>query len=176
MHRSSVDALLHYPILIAVLSLSMVLVCVARAAEQKRVICVVNGKPPSVSVLDSKTWQLIFTIPIDEKPTHAVLAPDGRFLYVAHQESYTLRGVPKSPSLLSVVDLEARQVLKRLPVGYRIGTLGHADDGRYVICLAMGPLYARMAKGKENLTSLTVIDTHTQEAAFRTSGWNEVRD
>jgi DNA-binding beta-propeller fold protein YncE len=33
-----------------------------------------------------------------------------------------------------------------------------------------------MAKGKENLTSLTVIDTHTQEVAFRTAGWNEVRD
>jgi DNA-binding beta-propeller fold protein YncE len=162
---------------IAFLTLTVVLLVASAvcAAERKKEIYVVNSKPPSVSIIDSESWQLSGSIPLSTvkaDPTHALMGPGNRFLYVLHHGSGgPFSRCPKAPSELSVLDLNARGLVREVPLGWAVSNLWLPRDERYLIAFGVGRLRKGKPKGDEELASVAVIDTQNNEVTFRASGW-----
>jgi YVTN family beta-propeller protein len=70
-------------------------------------IYVSNGRAGTVSVLDSRTYELRNTIKVGTRPWGMALSPDGKFLYTANGPSDDI----------SVVDLEANAEIARIKAG-----------------------------------------------------------
>ena len=76
------------------------------ALDGKR-IYVSNGRAGTVSVLDSRTYDLLTTIPVGVRPWGMALSPDGAFLYTANGPSNDV----------SVVDLKTNKEIARVGAG-----------------------------------------------------------
>ena len=72
-----------------------------------RRVYVSNGRAGTVSVLDSRTYELLSTIKVGTRPWGMALSPDGKFLYTANGPSNDV----------SVVDLEANMEIARVKAG-----------------------------------------------------------
>jgi YVTN family beta-propeller protein len=72
-----------------------------------RRVYVSNGRAGTVSVLDSRTYELLNTIKVGTRPWGIALSPDGKLLYTANGPSNDI----------SVVDLEANMEVARVKAG-----------------------------------------------------------
>src|SRR5580692_6094903 len=66
-----------------------------------------NGRAGTVSVLDSRTYELLNTIKVGVRPWGMAISPDGKFLYTANGPSNDV----------SVVDLELNKEVARIKAG-----------------------------------------------------------
>jgi len=78
-----------------------------KVAPDGRKVYVSNGRAGTVSVLDSRTYELLNTIKVGVRPWGMALSPDGKFLYTANGPSNDV----------SVVDLEANKEIARIKAG-----------------------------------------------------------
>jgi YVTN family beta-propeller protein len=78
-----------------------------KVAPNGRKVYVSNGRAGTVSVLDSRTYELLNTIKVGVRPWGMALSPDGKFLYTANGPSNDV----------SVVDLEANKEIARIKAG-----------------------------------------------------------
>jgi YVTN family beta-propeller protein len=78
-----------------------------KVASNGRKIYVSNGRAGTVSVLDSRTYELLNTIKVGVRPWGIAISPDGKFLYTANGPSDDV----------SVVDLEANREIARVKAG-----------------------------------------------------------
>jgi YVTN family beta-propeller protein len=78
-----------------------------KVASDGRRIYVSNGRAGTVSVLDSRTYELLNTIKVGVRPWGIALSPDGKFLYTANGPSNDV----------SVVDLAANTEIARIKAG-----------------------------------------------------------
>jgi len=76
-------------------------------ASNGQKVYVSNGRAGTVSVLDSRTYELLNTIKVGVRPWGMALSPDGKFLYTANGPSNDV----------SVVDLEANKEVARVKAG-----------------------------------------------------------
>ena len=60
-----------------------------------------------MSVIDTRTNQVVATVPVGQRPWNMALTPDGKKLYVANGRSHNV----------SVIDTEARTRLRDIAVG-----------------------------------------------------------
>jgi YVTN family beta-propeller protein len=72
-----------------------------------RKVYISNGRAGTVSVLDSRTYELLNTIKVGVRPWGIALSPDGKFLYAANGPSDDV----------SVVDLDANKEIARVKAG-----------------------------------------------------------
>jgi len=78
-----------------------------KVASDGRKVYVSNGRAATVSVLDSRTYDLLNTIKVGARPWGIALSPDGRFLYTANGPSNDV----------SVVDVAANKEIARVKAG-----------------------------------------------------------
>jgi YVTN family beta-propeller protein len=78
-----------------------------KVAANGQKVYVSNGRAGTVSVLDSRTYELLNTIKVGVRPWVIALSPDGKFLYTANGPSNDV----------SVVDLEANKEIARVKAG-----------------------------------------------------------
>jgi YVTN family beta-propeller protein len=78
-----------------------------KVAGNGRKVYVSNGRAGTVSVLDSRTYELLNTIKVGVRPWGIALSPDGKFLYAANGPSDDV----------SVVDLDANKEIARVKAG-----------------------------------------------------------
>ncbi len=78
-----------------------------KVASNGRKVYVSNGRAGTVSVLDSRTYELLNTIQVGVRPWGMALSPDGKFLYTANGPSNDV----------SVVDLAANTEIARIKAG-----------------------------------------------------------
>jgi YVTN family beta-propeller protein len=78
-----------------------------KVASNGRKVYVSNGRAGTVSVLDSRTYELLNTIKVGVRPWGIALSPDGKFLYAANGPSNDV----------SVVDLDANKEIARVKAG-----------------------------------------------------------
>jgi YVTN family beta-propeller protein len=78
-----------------------------KVAANGKKIYVSNGRAGTVSVLDSRTYELLNTIKVGVRPWGIALSPDGKFLYTANGPSNDV----------SVVDLDANTEIARIKAG-----------------------------------------------------------
>jgi YVTN family beta-propeller protein len=78
-----------------------------KVSANGRKVYVSNGRAGTVSVLDSRTYELLDTIKVGVRPWGIALSPDGRFLYSANGPSNDV----------SVVDLESNKEVARVKAG-----------------------------------------------------------
>jgi len=78
-----------------------------KVATNGQKVYVSNGRAGTVSVLDSRTYELLSTIKVGVRPWGMAISPDGKFLYTANGPSNDV----------SVVDLEANKEVARVKAG-----------------------------------------------------------
>jgi len=78
-----------------------------KVASNGRKVYVSNGRAGTVSVLDSRTYELLNTIKVGVRPWGIAISPDGKFLYTANGPSDDV----------SVVDLATNQEVARVKAG-----------------------------------------------------------
>jgi YVTN family beta-propeller protein len=78
-----------------------------KVARDGKKIYVSNGRAGTVSVLDSRTYELLNTIKVGVRPWGMAVSPDGRFLYSANGPSDDV----------SVIDLTANKEIARVKAG-----------------------------------------------------------
>src|SRR5271163_3914036 len=78
-----------------------------RVSPDETKVYVSNGRAGTVSVLDSRTYELLATIKVGPRPWGMAISPDGKFLYTANGPSNDV----------SVVDLEANKEVARVKAG-----------------------------------------------------------
>jgi YVTN family beta-propeller protein len=78
-----------------------------KVATNGQKVYVSNGRAGTVSVLDSRTYELLNTIKVGVRPWGIALSPDGKFLYTANGPSNDV----------SVVDLAAEKEIARVKAG-----------------------------------------------------------
>jgi YVTN family beta-propeller protein len=87
---------------------------------------VTNTKSDSISVIDTTTFEVVYTIPLGRgKPNRIAFHPDGKTAWVVYDKSHDL----------GVVDAEARRLAKRVKIGGNPYNLAVAPDGRYLYIL-----------------------------------------
>jgi DNA-binding beta-propeller fold protein YncE len=157
------------------------------AAEQ---VYVVNGKKPSVVIVDAEQWKPLASIPIDAEPGWAQTGPNGRFLYIVHRgpASATHFWPEDRPSTLTVVDAEKHEAVKSIPLPWRVVMVAFSQDSRYLIVSSRGrmrvgspfgltpgkksflPEGGQTAAGEPGGTGyLTLVDTQTNTVAISTA-------
>jgi len=130
--------------------------------EPKQGLYIINTKPASVAIIDLQEWKLAGTIPLDPNPSHALLHPQRRHLYVLHNGVLNPTGVvPTEPSKLSIVDLEERKPVRTMPLGWQVVKMSFLRDGRYLVCFGLGT--AGSKKVTQQPGSATLIDTEKND-------------
>jgi YVTN family beta-propeller protein len=147
---------------------SLILILLVAAAgwglEAKRQFYVLNTKPPSISIVDSDGWKLLSTIPLDPEPTYVVVGSTNRFLYVLHRGLFRPNGMLEGGvGELSIVDLEARKPIKKIPLGWNVSNVALSKDGRYVLCVSQGK--SGKKKLPEESGSITIVDTQKNDVS-----------
>ncbi len=150
------------PVAVFVL-LTFLFIAPGRAVEPKREVYLINSKPASVAVVDSEHWKLAGNIPLDPNPTHALIHPQTRILYVLHNGLFSSSdSLPQEPSKLSILDPGARKLIRSIPLGWNAAKMHLLGDGRYLVCFGVGtPGFKRIS---QQPGSATVIDTRKNEA------------
>lgn len=135
----------------------------ARAIELRNEIYVVNTAPPSLAVVDSQTWKLLGSIPLDKNPSNAMIDPQNRFIYILHYGILNPTDIlPEEPGKITVVDTASRQVIKTIPVGWNVFKMSFLKDGKYLLCFSMGTEGSKKIKREPG--SVTIIDTQKNDA------------
>src|SRR5205809_138199 len=87
---------------------------------------ITNTRSESVSVIDTKTLEVVGTIPMGKgKPYRIVFHPDGRTAWVGYAKSRDL----------GVIDAEGRKLLRRVKIGGNPYNLAFTPDGRHLLVL-----------------------------------------
>lgn len=136
----------------------------ARAIEPKREVYVVNTKPPSLAIVDTQDWKKIGSIPLDPEPTYAAISRDNSHLYVLHKGLYRPDGLLKEGnSELAILDLEKRERVKQIPLGWNATNFSFSKNGRYLLCISQGK--AGKKKTSEESGRVTIVDSQKNEVA-----------
>ena len=102
--------------------------------------------PSNVVVFDTTTREIVTRIPVEVSPYQAVLASDGKRLFVSNWSSESV----------SVIDTETNKVIRTLHVGMNPNDMQISSDGRlFVAC--------------SNDNTVYVIDIHTLQVLERLS-------
>ncbi len=121
----------------ALLSLALLVPAAApaSAAEPGGTLVVLNKAEASVSLLELPSGEVRSTLAVGDGPHEAATSPDGRLVVVSN---YGVRGAPGSS--LSVLDLEARAVVRTIDLGEhtRPHGLQWMPDGRRVVVTTEG--------------------------------------
>ncbi|WP_414683395.1 beta-propeller fold lactonase family protein, partial [Methylophaga sp. UBA5088] len=107
----------------SILLTTLVLASTAAWAEPSHRAFVTNEKDNTVSVIDTKTNEVINTINIGERPRGIGLSPDQKQLYVAISEE----------GAIAVVNLDTLEVVKKLDAGDDPETFDVAPNGNIYI-------------------------------------------
>ena len=78
-----------------------------RVAPDGKKIFVSNGRAGTVSVLDSRSYELLDSIKVGTRPWGLVISPDGKYLFTANGPSNDV----------SVVDLQTNKEIARVQAG-----------------------------------------------------------
>jgi DNA-binding beta-propeller fold protein YncE len=90
----------------------------------------------------------------------AVVAPEGRFLFVLHRGFIRPDGgVKPAQGELVVYDLASRGRVRAIPLGWNVTDLVFSIDGRYLLCVGEGKRGTK--KTPEEFGSVTVVSTRT---------------
>jgi len=141
-----------------------VALCAGNAAPQAPAneLYILTLSPPGVSVVEDKQFKLQGSIPLPQKPSHGVLAPGGRYLYVLMNGALNLDfDLPKAASEVALVDLTERKVLKTIPLGWNASRMTLSGDGNYLLCFSPGR--AAFKKNPREPAALTIVSTQTNE-------------
>jgi len=151
-------------------------------AQSNPPICAINMKPPSVAVLDTQRNSITASIPIDKNPTAAVFEPNGRLLYVLHDgwsssPNEPLGGLtrPKQASSLSIIDISAKTVVRKIPLGHGVTAIEMTEDGRHLVCLGNGKPGRGKPKSNTELGAITVLAAPTGQLVFSSANWRWVQ-
>ena len=107
-----------------VLAAVLVLALAAPAAASN--LFITNTKSNSISIIDTKTFEVVGTIPLGQgKPNRIVFHPDGKLAWVVYDKSHDL----------GIVDADARKLVKRVKIGGNPYNLNFSPDGRYLYVL-----------------------------------------
>jgi DNA-binding beta-propeller fold protein YncE len=153
----------HFPVAATVFA---VLIAVAAnlhaGAAPRSNVYTINVKPPSVSIIDSESWKLVATVPVDPNPNYAMADPKGKSLYVLHNGwlNDTLFP-PGQRAAITVIDLATQKVARKIDVGWNAFKLSFVKDGRYLLCFTRGRLGNK--KVPREAAAVTIIDTDTAE-------------
>jgi YVTN family beta-propeller protein len=102
--------------------------------------------PGNVVVFDAKTRQVVTRIPVETTPYQALLAPEGKLLFVSNWSSESV----------SVIDTATNKVIRTLHVGMNPNDMKLSSDGRlFVAC--------------SNDNTVYVIDAHKLQVIERLS-------
>ena len=96
---------------------------------------------------------MVGTIPLNGDPNYGLMGPANRFLYVVHNDGLLL---PEKPSEMAIVDLERRELIRNIPLGWNALQPSLTTDLRYLICFSHGRL-AKEARG-EAPARVTIVD------------------
>jgi YVTN family beta-propeller protein len=102
---------------------------------------VVNHMSSSVSAIDTRTDQVVATIPVGDGPYGVAVSPDGRRAYVANHDSNTV----------SVIDIQTNGVVATIPVGKEPTAVAFTPDGSRAYVTNYGA------------TTVSVVDTQTNQ-------------
>jgi DNA-binding beta-propeller fold protein YncE len=133
------------------------------AVTPKSEVYTINIKPPSVSIIDSESWKLLATVPVDPSPDYAVTDPSGKSLYVLHNGWLNDTLLPPSnPSTITVVDLVTRKAVRSIKVGWHAYKLSLIKEGRYLLCFSRG--FPGSKKVERESGAVTIIDTEKADS------------
>jgi YVTN family beta-propeller protein len=150
-------------VLILSVGITLLLAHTALAFGPDGLFYVVNSKPPSVSVVDPATLKVVADIPLDKNPTRALVGPQNRFLYVLHDGLVRPDGTMKeAEGRLAIVDLQTRETVKKIPLGWNVIAMAFFKDDRYLLCFGQGRARKKKPKDNEGAT-VAVIDTVKNE-------------
>lgn len=134
----------------------------ASGQEKSRQFYVVNTKPSSVSILDAASLKVLGTIPLDPNPSYVRVHPQGRFLYVLSNGRFNLgEREPDGPSELTILDLESRQPVRKVKLGWDASRMSFSKDHRYLFCFSPGRPETK--KTEKEYASVTIIDTQKND-------------
>jgi YVTN family beta-propeller protein len=109
-----------------VVPMLVVLTTMLAAPAAAATLYVTNTKSDSISIIDTKTLEVVGTIPLGRgKPNRVVFQPDGRYAWVVYDKAREL----------GVVDAETRRLVKRVRIGGNPYNLTFSPDGRYLYVL-----------------------------------------
>jgi len=94
-----------------------------------------------IAVVDTTARKVIQVLPAGSDPEQFALSPDGKWLYVANEDSATA----------SVVDIHGGAVVQRIPVGSEPEGVGMTPNGRWVLV------------SNESDDSISIIDATTRK-------------
>jgi YVTN family beta-propeller protein len=103
----------------------------------------------AVMVIDTRSMEIIKTIPLSARPNNIALTPDGRKLYV---------GIIVPPGGVDVIDTQRGEVIKTMPHPGGVHNVYVTPDGKYVV--------AGTIAGDQ----MTVYSTATDEEAWHWTG------
>ena len=87
---------------------------------------ITNTKSDSVSVIDTKTLDVVGSIPLGRgKPNRIVFQPDGRVAWVVYDKSHDL----------GLIDADARKLVRRVKIGGNPYNLAFTPDGSHLLVL-----------------------------------------
>lgn len=103
----------------------------------------------AVMVIDTRSMQIIETIPVSARPNNIALTPDGKKLYVA---------IIARPGAVDVIDTERLENIKTIPHPGGLHNIYVTPDGKYAVA------------GSISGDRMTVYDTSTDEEAWAWEG------
>lgn len=128
-------------------------------------LCAGNRFDASVSVFDLAQAREVARIPVDREPVAAALTPDGKCLLVAHHLPSGRADLPQVAASVSLVDLAARLVVKRLKLlngASQLRDLRVSPDGRLACVTHLVAHFqlptTQVDRGWMNSNALTLID------------------
>ena len=142
-------------------------------AQDGQTLYVCNEFDNDVNVIDLASRKTVARIPVQREPVAADITRDGRFLLVANHLPAGRADVEMVTSVVSVIDLAARKVVKELALPNGSGNLKDikvSPDGRYAavshIVASFSRATTQVRLGWMNANALTVIDVGRMEVAF----------
>jgi YVTN family beta-propeller protein len=121
---------------------------VVASADGSR-IYVSSEAQSAVMVIDTRSMEIIATIPLSARPNNIALTPDGRKLYV---------GIIARPGAVDVIDTQRLENVRTIPHPGGIHNIYVTPDGKYAVA------------GTISGDRMTVYDTSTDEEAWAWEG------
>lgn len=82
-----------------------------------------NERTNELSVVDAASGQLLWTLPVGNRPSEVLVTPDGRTAYVS----------VRNEDKIKVIDVQARRITGEAVIGIQPDTLALTPDGRTLI-------------------------------------------
>ena len=138
-----------------------------------KTLYVCNQFDNNVSVIDLAAKRELYRIAVQREPVAADITKDGKFLLVANQLPTGRADRETVAAVVSVIDLSARKVVKKLQLANGSGSLKDirvSPDGKYAAVTHIVSSFSRattkVQSGWMNANALTVIDLARMEIAF----------